>query len=254
MQVSLITCTFNSEKTIKDCCISILSQSYENIEHIVLDKQSKDLTLSIANKYKIRNQRQIQQKNEGIYSAINEGLKNANGDIIGILHSDDELIEKDIIKKIVKIFDEQNVDVVFSNLIYTSKNDKNKIIRKWVSNLDEGIQSNIFLYKKIQNGWMPPHTTLFLKKDILEKIGYYDENFRISSDYDFLIRLFKILDLRIYFLNEFSIKMRIGGVSNKNIKNIIIKMSEDYNIMKKHNLSPVKSIFLKNISKISQFF
>ena len=254
MQVSLITCTFNSEKTIKDCCISILSQSYENIEHIVLDKQSKDLTLSIANKYKIRNQRQIQQKNEGIYSAINEGLKNANGDIIGILHSDDELIEKDIIKKIVKIFDEQNVDVVFSNLIYTSKNDKNKIIRKWVSNLDEGIQSNIFLYKKIQNGWMPPHTTLFLKKDILEKIGYYDENFRISSDYDFLIRLFKILDLRIYFLNEFSIKMRIGGVSNKNIKNIIIKMSEDYNIMKKHNLSPVKAIFLKNISKISQFF
>lgn len=254
MQVSLITCTFNSEKTIKDCCISISSQSYENIEHIVIDKQSKDLTLSIANKFKIRNQRQIQQKNEGIYSAINEGLKNANGDIIGILHSDDELIEKDIIKKIVKIFDEQNVDVVFSNLIYTSKNNKNRIIRKWVSNLDQGIQSNIFLNKKIQNGWMPPHTTLFLKKDILGKIGYYDENFRISSDYDFLIRLFKILDLKVYFLNEFSIKMRIGGVSNKNLKNIIIKMSEDYNIMKKHNLSSIKAIFLKNISKISQFF
>lgn len=254
MQVSLITCTYNSEKTIKDCCLSILSQSYENIEHIVLDKQSQDLTLDIASNFKIKNQKQIQQKKDGIYPAINEGLKSANGDIIGLIHSDDELFEKDIIKKIVKIFDEQNVDVIFSNLLYTSKNDKGKIIRKWVSNLNQGIQSNDFLNKKIQNGWMPPHTTLFLKKKLIEKIGYYDESFKISSDYDFIIRLFKNRDLKIFFLNEFTIKMRFGGTSNKNIKNIITKMGEDFNIMRKHNLSPLKTIFLKNISKISQFF
>ena len=84
--------------------------------------------------------------------------------------------------------------------------------------------------------------------------GYYDENFQISSDYDFIIRLFKNENLKVYFLNEFTIKMKIGGKSNKNIENIITKMKEDYSIMKKHNLSPLKTIFLKNISKISQFF
>tara|TARA_Y100000389_G_scaffold183007_1_gene200085 strand:- start:5175 stop:5939 length:765 start_codon:yes stop_codon:yes gene_type:complete len=254
MQVSLITCTYNSEKTIKDCCLSILSQSYENIEHIVLDKQSQDLTLNIASKFKIKNQKQIQQKKGGIYSAINEGLKTANGDIVGLLHSDDELVEQDVVKKIVKIFDEQKVDIIFSNLFYTSKNNKNKIIRRWISNLTHGVQSNSSLNKKIKNGWMPPHTTLFLKKNLIEKIGYYDENFQISSDYDFIIRLFKNENLKVYFLNEFTIKMKIGGKSNKNIENIITKMKEDYSIMKKHNLSPLKTIFLKNISKISQFF
>ena len=126
MQVSLITCTYNSEKTIKDCCLSILSQSYENIEHIVLDKQSQDLTLDILFKYKIKNQKIIQQKNSGIYAAINEGIKAAKGDVVGLLHSDDELIERNVIKKISKIFIEKKVDIIFSNLFYTKNTIKIK--------------------------------------------------------------------------------------------------------------------------------
>jgi glycosyltransferase len=254
MQVSLITCTYNSEKTIKDCCLSILSQSYENIEHIVLDKQSQDLTLDILFKYKIKNQKIIQQKNSGIYAAINEGIKAAKGDVVGLLHSDDELIERNVIKKISKIFIEKKVDIIFSNLFYTKKYDKNKILRRWYSNLENGIQSNQSMIKKIQNGWMPPHTTLFIKKNLIEKIGYYNENFKISSDYDFIIRLFKIEDLKIFFLDEFTIKMRSGGISNSSFKNILIKMKEDYNIMRNHKLSPLRTIIFKNFSKIKQFF
>ena len=104
MQVSLITCTYNSQKTIKDCCLSILSQTYKNIEHIILDKQSSDETLDIAIKYKIKNQKIIQQKGVGIYSAINEGIKAATGDIIGILHSDDEFDNENTIEEIEKNF------------------------------------------------------------------------------------------------------------------------------------------------------
>lgn len=254
MQVSLITCANNSEKTIKDCCLSILSQTYENIEHIILDKNSQDETISIVKKYGRKNLKIYQQKSFGIYGALNEGMKMSNGNIIGILHSDDELIDKEIIKIIAEKFSNKNLDVLFSNIYYTKKNDTNKIVRKWVSNLQEGIQSNYDLNKKIENGWMPPHTTLFFRKELLKKIGYYNENLKISSDYDFIIRLFKNEKIKIFFLNKFTVKMRSGGISNKNIKNILLKMSEDFSIMKKFKLNAIKTILIKNLSKIKQFF
>ena len=254
MQVSLITCTRNSEKTIKNCCLSISSQTYDNIEHIISDKNSQDKTISTIKKYGIKNLIIHEQKSLGIYGAINEGMRKSNGDIIGVLHSDDEFIDKNVVKIICKKFLQNNLDVLFSNIFYTSQHDTNKIIRKWKSNLQEGIQSNSILNKKINNGWMPPHTAIFFKRDLLNRIGYYNENFVISSDYDFIIRMFKEKNLKIYFLNKYTIKMRMGGISNKNIQNIFLKMKEDLNIMKKFKLNVFKCIFVKNFSKIKQFF
>jgi len=254
MQVSLITCTNNSEKTINDCCVSIFSQTYDNIEHIILDKNSQDKTISIIKKYERKNLKIYQQKSSGIYGALNEGMKSSNGDIIGILHSDDEFIDKDVVSIIVKKFIDNNLDILFSNIFYTNKKNTNKILRKWQSNLNEGIQYNDELKKKINNGWMPPHTALFFKRYLLNDIGYYDESLKIASDYDFIIRLFKKDHLKIFFLDKFTVKMRIGGISNNNIKNILIKMKEDYKIMKKFKLNALKTLLLKNLSKIKQFF
>ena len=254
MQVSLITCTRNSEKTIKNCCLSISSQTHDNIEHIISDKNSQDKTISTIKKYGIKNLIIHEQKSLGIYGAINEGMRKSNGDIIGVLHSDDEFIDKNVIKIICEKFLQENLDVLFSNILYTSQHNTNKIIRKWKSNLKEGVQSNSILSKKINNGWMPPHTAIFFKKDLLNKIGYYNENFIISSDYDFIIRMFKEKNLKIYFLNKYTIKMRMGGISNKNIQNIFLKMKEDLNIMKKFKLNVFKCIFVQNFSKIKQFF
>lgn len=254
MQVSLITCTNNSEETIKDCCLSISSQTYSNIEHIVLDNHSKDETVSIIKEYSKKNVKISHQKSSGIYGALNEGMKISNGNIIGILHSDDELIDKDVISIIAQKFLDENLDILFSNIYYTKKNNLNKIVRKWKSNLEEGIQSNDILYKKISNGWMPPHTSIFIKKNLLKYVGYYDENFKISADYDFIIRLFKKNDLKIFYLNKFTVKMRSGGISNKNIKNIFIKMNEDLTIMRKFKFNAIKTLIIKNLSKISQFF
>ena len=180
-------------------------------------------------------------------------MKVSNGNIIGILHSYDKFIDNNVVKIIVDKFIDKNLDVLFSNIYYTKKNNTNKIIRKWVSNLNEGIQSNYVLEKLINNGWMPPHTTIFFKKELLEEIGYYDENLKISADYDFIIRLFKKKEIKIFFLNKFTIKMRSGGISNKNLKNILIKISEDIRIMKKFNFNVIKSLLIKNFSKIKQF-
>ena len=120
--------------------------------------------------------------------------------------------------------------------------------------MKNGVQSNELMFKKIHEGWMPPHTTLYIKKELINEIGLYNEKFKISSDYDFIIRLLKNENLNIFYMDEFTIKMKIGGMSNKNISNIILKMKEDFIIMKKHNLPPFKTIFTKNFSKISQFF
>ena len=146
------------------------------------------------------------------------------------------------------------MDILFSNIYYTKKNDVNKIIRKWKSKLKEGVQSNSEINQLITKGWMPPHTSIFLKKDLLKEIGYYDEKFKISSDYDFIIRLFKQEQIKLFFLDKFTIKMRSGGISNKNFQNIFIKMREDLKIMNKYNLKPIKTILFKNLSKIKQFF
>ena len=254
MQVSLITCTNNSEETIKDCCLSISSQTYSNIEHIILDNNSKDKTVSIIKKYAKKNTKIYQQKSSGIYGAVNEGMKISNGNIIGILHSDDELIDKDVISNIAQKFLDKNLDILFSNIYYTKKNNTNRIVRKWFSNLQEGVLINKEINKKINNGWMPPHTTLFIKKDLLSEIGFYDESLKISSDYEFMIRLFRKDKLKFFFLNKVTVKMRSGGASNKNIKNIIIKIIEDLRIMKKYNLNLIKTILIKNLSKIKQFF
>ncbi len=254
MQVSLITCTNNSETTIKNCCNSIFSQTYDEIEHIIIDKNSKDRTISIIKNFGIKNLEIYQQKSLGVYGALNEGMKLSNGEIIGVLHADDEFIDKEVISTIVKKFLDENIDVLFSNIYYTQKNNPNKIIRKWVSDLNEGLQSNKNLNKKVNNGWMPPHTSLFFKKKLLDRIGYYNENFKISSDYDFMIRLIRENNLKIFFLNKFTIKMRIGGMSNKSLKNISIKMMEDFKIMKRFKLDALKAILIKNLSKIKQFF
>ena len=254
MQVSLITCTKNSGEVMEDCCTSIFSQTHKNIEHIIIDNNSIDNTLSIAKGSKIMCQKIFQQKSIGIYGALNEGLKFAGGDIIGVLHSDDQLYNSKVIETIEKIFSTQNIDILFANLLYVSKKDTNKIIRKWKSNLKEGIQSNFFLKNKINNGWMPPHTTIFIKKNILEKVGYYDEGFKISSDYDYIIKIFRENNFKIFFLNEFIVKMKTGGASNKNIKNILTKVIEDYQIMKKYKFKILRALLFKNFSKISQFF
>ena len=254
MQVSLITCTRNSEKTIKNCCLSISSQTYHNIEHVISDKNSQDQTISTIKKYGIKNLVIHKQKSTGIYGALNEGIKKSNGSIIGILHSDDEFIDNDVISNVVQKFLQNDLDILFSNIFYTNQNDTSKIIRKWESNLKEGVQSNSLLNEKINSGWMPPHTTIFFKRNLINKIGYYNEDLTISSDYEFIIRMFRENNLKIFFLNKFTVKMRTGGISNKNIKNIFLKMREDLNIMKRFKLNRIKCILFKNFSKVKQFF
>ncbi len=246
MKFSIITATYNSQDTIKDAIISVASQTYQNIEHIIIDGASSDKTLSIINENSEINTKIISEPDKGIYDALNKGIKNAIGDVIVFLHADDIFAENTIIEKAAKLFSEKQTDSIFGDLQYVSKDDTNKIIRYW--------KSGEFTFSKLKKGWMPPHPTFFVKKEIYNKYGLFDTNFRIAADYDMILRFLGKYKISAAYLPEVMIKMRIGGESNKSIKNILWKMKEDVKALKKNGFGGWSTVFMKNFSKIPQLF
>lgn len=252
MKFSIITTTYNSAQTIFKCVSSLKNQTYKNIELIWIDNSSVDATYKILNKNKNKNTKLIKVKNKSISEAWNIGIRKSTGDIIGFLNSDDVLSNKTVIKKISKIFKSKKCNMVYTDIHYVNK--KGKIIRNWKANLfTNKIETENYYNKKIIFGWMIPHPSLYVKKKFIKKIGFFNNKFKISFDYDFIIRLLKHRNVNSYYLPIVSIKMLIGGNSNK-IKNIFLKMREDLKIIKKYKLGGYQTLFLKNILKLNQFF
>ncbi|WP_282041180.1 glycosyltransferase family 2 protein [Winogradskyella flava] len=247
MKVTIITATYNSEQTIGVCMRSVLEQTYEDIEYIIIDGESKDKTLNhvIALIKDKTNVQLISEPDKGIYDALNKGIARATGDIIGFVHSDDFLADSNIIEKIVEVFKSQNVDGIYGNLHYVAFSDTDKIIRNWVS--------KTFKTKLLEQGWMPAHPTLYLKKELYNLNGGFDLSYKIAADYDFILRIFKQEGLKFYYLSITIVKMRIGGASNRSLKNIINKTKEDYRAVKDNQIGNWFTIVLKNVSKIKQF-
>lgn len=248
MKVSLITATYNSEISIKTCLDSIVSQDYSDLEYLFIDGGSSDNTLSIIKKYRQNNPfiKMVSEKDYGIYDALNKGISAASGDIIGFVHSDDFLASSDIINDIVSMMKTESLDGVYGNLQYVDKINTKKIIRNW--------KSCHFKTGLLKNGWMPPHPTLFLKREVYQKYGLFDVSYRISADYDFMLRIFKDSELKFGYLPKVITKMRVGGASNRSIKNIIEKSKEDYRAIKSNNIGDFLTLIRKNTSKLKQFF
>ena len=252
MKFSIITTTYNSSQTIFKCISSLRNQTYQNIELIWIDNSSEDTTYEILNKYKSRNTKLIKVKNKSISEAWNIGIRKSTGDIVGFLNSDDILSNKNIIKKISNIFKSKKCNAVYTDIHCVNKN--GKIIRNWKANLfTNKTETKNYYKKKIKLGWMMPHPGLYIKKKLVKKIGFFNNNFKISFDYDYIIRLLKNKNVKSNYLPVVSVKMLIGGNSNK-VKNIIRKMREDLKIIKKYKLGGFQTLFLKNVIKLNQFF
>lgn len=248
MKISIITATYNSSKTVGDTLESVLSQTYPNIEHLIVDGASKDNTLEIVTSYQKDhpNIRYISEPDQGIYDALNKGIAMATGDILGFVHADDMLAHPDTIAQIAAAFKGNNCDGVYGNLHYVNAQDSTKVVRNW--------KSQSFKKSLLKRGWMPAHPTLYLKTSLYHTYGVFDTSFRIAADYEMVLRLFKQPHLQFHYLPLTIVTMRTGGASNRSLQNILQKSKEDYRALKIHGL-PMPWLILawKNVSKLPQF-
>ena len=247
MKVSIITITYNSEATLADTLESVIGQSYKDIEYIIVDGQSTDHTLSIIDAYKTNIAKVISEKDSGLYDALNKGIAMATGDIIGILHSDDFYSDKFVIEKIVNTISINKADAAYADLYYVDKQDTNKIFRKW--------KSGKYKHGMFLNGWMPPHPTFFAKRACYESFGSFNLNLVSAADYELMLRFIHRHRIKIAYLPEFIIKMRVGGKSNVTLQNRIRANTEDRKAWKINGLKPYFfTLYLKPLRKIVQLF
>lgn len=248
LKISIITATLNNSSTIECCINSLLAQSYKNIEHIVIDGGSNDGTQSYLEGYSVSHDNVVytSEKDSGIYHALNKGLVLATGDIIGFLHADDLLACDTILQQIVHQFQKNNAQGVYGDVQYVKQDNISKVVRHW--------RCQKYQNTLINKGWMPAHTSLYLKKEIYELHGDFSTDFNIAADYEFILRIFKPQESTFSYLPQTVVKMRLGGTSNKSIKNIIVKMKEDYTSLQLHKIpNSLWVLTQKNYSKCKQF-
>lgn len=244
MKISIITITFNSAKTLKRALESIQHQTYADIEHVIVDGASTDGTREMIESYAKahKNVRWVSEPDDGIYNAINKGIKIATGDVVGFLHSDDIFNSADSIEQIAHAFDESGADIVYGDLQYVRAG---KVVRRW--------QSNAFHPRSLKYGWMPPHPTMYVRREVYEQVGPYDEWFRISADYDMILRLFQA-DYKTHYIPFVLVSMETGGASNKDTKARLSKTQEDFLVLKKNHVGAgLLTVACKQLRKIKQF-
>jgi glycosyltransferase len=253
VKVSVVTAVYNNVTCLSDCIQSLSSQAYPDIEHIIIDGGSTDGTLDViacltSNTLRLTTHvsRVVSEPDNGIYDALNKGIRMATGDVIGFLHADDMYADKTVIEKVVKAMSQKNCDSCYGDLLYVDKHNTDKTIRYW--------RAGEFSSKLLRRGWMPPHPTFFVRRELYEKAGVFDPRFRIAADYELMLRFLGKYKISTCYIPEVLIKMRTGGASNRSIPNILRKSSEDFSAMKMHSIGGLPTLLRKNLSKLPQFF
>jgi glycosyltransferase involved in cell wall biosynthesis len=245
LKISLITVAYNAQNTIDRCLESVVRQKFNNIQYIVIDGGSTDDTLKVIHKYKHKIDHLISEKDNGIYDAMNKGLKLADGDIIGTLNADDFFAEDEILRDVEKAFVENKISILYGDLDFVDPT--GRIVRKWRSGHYKNGMFNL--------GWMPPHPTFYCKKELFDKLGAYKLDYGSAADYELMLRFIHAYKANVYYLNKVMIKMFVGGVSNKSVTNRVKALLFDLKAMRNNDiLFPFITIFLKPIRKIMQFF
>lgn len=245
MKISLITAVYNSEATVGEAIASVAAQTYPDVEHIVVEGRSKDHSLAAIEAARHTRMRLISEADTGIYDALNKGISASTGDVVGFLHSDDTFAHEDVLARIAEAFRNADTEAVFGDLDYVAQHDPQRVIRHW--------STGPFDPSRLQKGWMPAHPTLYLRRSVYERLGGYDTTFGISADYDFILRYFRQTSASSVYIPEVLYKMRMGGVSNRDLRRIRQKMAEDYRALRRNKVGGVSTLMMKNISKLHQF-
>ncbi len=248
MKISVITVVFNAVDTIEDTIKSVIDQDYEDIEHIVIDGGSTDGTLDVIDRYREKLAVTVSEPDDGIYDAMNKGIDLATGAVVGTLNSDDWYENNSVISRVVAAFENDiDLDAVYGDIVFVTKDKPHGLVRYWES---QPYKEGLF-----EKGWMPAHPSFFVKRDCYSRYGKFDLDLKIQSDFDLTMRFMVVNKIETQYLPGVMVKMRMGGVTNNRISNVVKGNLEAYRACKKNGLS-VTPLFMvrKVLSRLPQFF
>lgn len=244
MKVSIITSCFNRTATIRDAIESVLAQDYNNIEFIVVDGASTDGSLEIIREYEDRISTIISEPDHGMYEAINKGIRVATGDLIGLLHSDDFFYNNGVVSRIVERMKITRADFLYGDGLFVDPDNTDKVVRNWIG--------GSYRLWKVRHGWLPLHPTCYIRREVVNRLGLYNESYKIAADSDLLLRYLITGGLTTTYLGEYIVKMRMGGLSTDSAKRK--KMwDEDIRVYASHGMAPTLTKLEKMAWKVPQF-
>lgn len=247
LKISIITTCYNREKTICDAIESVLKQDYHNIEYIIVDGASTDGSVeAISNaiagyESKVKF---ISEPDHGMYEAINKGIRKATGDYIGLVHSDDFLYSSHTVSHIVAKLEETHADFLYGDGLFVNSENTDKVIREWIG--------GTYRLWKVKHGWLPLHPTCYMRKDVMERRGLYNESYKIAADSDLLFRYLLGGDITVTYLSEYIVRMRMGGMSTDSTRRKQM-WKEDIRMYHSHGMNATITKIEKMMWKVPQF-
>lgn len=247
MKISIITVVYNNHKTIQTAIDSVLGQDYDDIEYMIIDGQSTDGTMDVIRRYGKAISQVISEPDQGIYDAMNKGIARCTGDVIGILNSDDVYADPNVLKEVMQVFaQDPELDMLYGDLVYVKNNDLNQVVRRWTS---KSYYPTFF-----EDGHVPPHPSLFVKREVYQQVGLFNLDMRLAADYELMLRVFKLNRYKSRYINRLFVKMRLGGATNASIKNIVRGNQE---ILRAWKINNFKAPFLlmpkRMVKRLIQF-
>jgi glycosyltransferase involved in cell wall biosynthesis len=244
--ISVITVCFNSAATLADTLDSVAAQTHPEIEHIVVDGASTDGTLDIIERHGKHVARLISEPDKGIYDAMNKGLALASGEIVGFLNSDDFYADAAVLAKIASAFQDPTVDACYADLVYVTQ-DNSRVVRYW--------KSKPFTKGDFAKGWSPAHPTFYVRKSAIDRMGLFDQSYKMGVDVEFMMRYLECGLVRSVYIPHVLVRMRLGGTSNQSLKNILLQNKEILVALHKNGIpfSVIRFAANKVVSRLKQF-
>ncbi len=246
MKISVITAVRNGRATLADALDSALAQDHSDLELIVIDGASTDGTQEVIQRYAGRLDHVISEPDEGIYDALNKGLRLAMGDIVGFLHADDRYADDRVLSRVAAALTDPGVDACYGDLLYVRRDDPGRVVRCW--------RAGSYRPRRLAWGWMPPHPTFYARRAVYQRLGGFDSGYRIAADYDCLLRFLGAGRIACAYIPEVLVHMRTGGASNRSPRSLLRKSWEDYRALRHNRVGGLGALLLKNLQKLPQFF
>lgn len=245
LRISVVTAVFNRVDTVAEALASVHAQTWPSVEQVVIDGASSDGSAELLHSMRDQFSVYVSERDGGIYDALNKGVGRCTGDVIGFLHADDLLADEMALSRVAAAFADPSIDAVYGDLVYVQKDDPTKVVRYW--------QSGGFDRSRLAWGWMPPHPTVYMRRSLYERMGGFDTSYRIAADYDHMLRVLSS-GIGVAYIPHVQLRMRVGGASNRSLRNIMRKSTEDYRALRGNDVGGIGALAWKNLSKIPQFF